>query len=69
MYISDADLDRLVGKTVVLHFIDGSQPIEGRCVGLTPSYDNDSEVDTLEIVGQCFYSIDTSDIDRVDVKS
>ena len=69
MYISDADLDRFAGKTVVLHFKDGSHPIEGRCVGLTPSYDNDSGVDTLEIVGQCFYSIDTPDIDRVDIKS
>lgn len=68
MIISDADLDRCLGKRVILYLKDSGVSVEGKCVGLTPACDNDPEVDTPEVRGKCSYSINTPDIDRIETK-
>lgn len=56
------------GKNVIVHFADGTAPIQGRCVNYTPDYDNDPEIDSIDIrTGTAYLSVDVPDIDRIDI--
>lgn len=58
---------RYAGKTVKVYFVDGFSPITGKYAGYTPAYDNDPEVATIDIEGDCHYSLDVPDIDHIDI--
>ena len=62
---NDFNFDIYAGKTLVLHLRDGNS-VTGKYVGYTPAYDNDPEIASIEVSGICNYSIDISDIDRID---
>lgn len=67
MDASKTDMYRYEGKSVVLHFSDGTPDISGACIAYTPAYDNDPEIDSLDIrSGNQYYTIDVPDIDHID---
>ena len=65
---SKIDMYQYEGKNVVVHFADGTAPIQGRCVSYTPGYDNDPEIDSIDIkTGAAYVSIDVPDIASIDI--
>lgn len=62
------DMYQYMGKRIAVHFLDGTPPLSGLCIAYTPAYDNDPEIDSLDIRGNgVCYSIDVPDIDHIDI--
>lgn len=62
------DIAKFIGKTVVVHFVDGTEPISGYCCAYTPAYDNDPEIPSIDIKAATnWYSLDIPDIDHIEI--
>ncbi len=68
MDANKVDMYQYEGKDIVVHFLDGTPAMSGRCVAYTPAYDNDPEIDSLDIKKWGFYySIDIPEIDYIEI--
>lgn len=61
-------IDQFVGKTVVVYFVDDTDPISGYCRAYTPAYDNDPEIPSIDIKTDTnWYSLDVPDIAHIEI--